>query len=444
MTDRFEEDLGKYTYVNLPQVKDYLSISSNTQDARLSNIIFYATGVIEHYIGQEVLANTYVEIFDGGVSSLFVSRLPLSNVYQVTEFNGSEHQILTDPSTIGVPNSTTDSSLSVSFYNGAKTNSKIKRFGQSSVEIPNGGYLAASAVPNKLKFDEGDFTVEMFVRIDDPTIQNNTIFEINTDAANYMKFSMSNQYGLAFESNVSGVSTIVRGANTLIESQQFGKRKWAHVAVSRNLENERLYLHYNGNTIANASYAIVDHTFTSNVKIGSSFKGYIDEFRVSSISRYNSNFVPPAYRFRPDGDTSCLIHFDGQDNSTSAIDAHSEPNEYNFDRGTGRITRDVGTRNVRRTYGSVQRSYPALSLMGPTTFQPYPSGVRVEYRAGYELGSIPYDLQLATLDFIKIIYKQDQEKKGFSFEGERADNFGLSSNFPPHITRVLDLYRIIK
>jgi hypothetical protein len=30
MTDRFEEDLGKYTYVNLPQVKDYLSISSNT------------------------------------------------------------------------------------------------------------------------------------------------------------------------------------------------------------------------------------------------------------------------------------------------------------------------------------------------------------------------------------------------------------------------------
>ena len=444
MTDRFEEDLGKYTYVNLPQVKDYLSISSNTQDARLSNIIFYATGVIEHYIGQEVLANTYVEIFDGGVSSLFVSRLPLSNVYQVTEFNGSEHQILTDPSTIGVPNSTTDSSLSVSFYNGAKTNSKIKRFGQSSVEIPNGGYLAASAVPDKLKFDEGDFTVEMFVRIDDPTIQNNTIFEINTDAANYMKFSMSNQYGLAFESNVSGVSTIVRGANTLIESQQFGKRKWAHVAVSRNLENERLYLHYNGNTIANASYAIVDHTFTSNVKIGSSFKGYIDEFRISSISRYNTNFVPPAYRFRPDGDTACLIHFDGQDNSTSAIDAHSEPNEYNFDRGTGRITRDVGTRNVRRTYGSVQRSYPALSLMGPTTFQPYPSGVRVEYRAGYELGSIPYDLQLATLDFIKIIYKQDQEKKGFSFEGERADNFSLSSNFPPHITRVLDLYRIIK
>lgn len=444
MTDRFEEDLGKFTYISLPQVKDYLSISSNTQDARLSNIIFYATGVIEHYIGQEVLANTYVEIFDGGVTSLFVSRLPLNNVYQVTEFNGFEHQILTDPSTIGVPNSTADSALSVSFYNGAKINSKIKRFGQSSVEIPNGGYVSATPVPDKLKFDEGDFTIEMFVRIDDATLQNNTIFEINTDAANYMKFSMSNQYGLAFESNVGGVSTVVRGANTLIESQQFGKRKWAHVAVSRNLDNERLYLHYNGNTIANASYAVVEHTFTSNVKIGGSFKGYIDELRVSSIARYNTNFTAPAYRFRPDSDVACLFHFDGQDNSTSAVDVHSEPNEYNFDRGTGRITRDVGTRNIRRTYRSVQRSYPSLSLMGPTTFQPFPSGVRIEYRAGYELGSIPYDLQLATLDFIKLIYKQDQEKKGFSFEGERGDSFNLSSSFPPHITRVLDLYRIIK
>ena len=35
MVDRFEEGLGKYPYVTLPQVKDYLSISSTTQDARL-------------------------------------------------------------------------------------------------------------------------------------------------------------------------------------------------------------------------------------------------------------------------------------------------------------------------------------------------------------------------------------------------------------------------
>lgn len=444
MTDRFEEDLGKFTYITLPQLKDYLSISSDLQDARLANIISYATGVVEHYIGQEVLANTYVELFDGGVSSLFVSRLPLTEVYQVTEFNGYSHQILTDPSTVGVPNSTTGSSLTFNFYNNAHITSKIKRFGQSSLELDSTDYIGSSIVPDKLKFDESDFTIEMFVRVDEPTLQNNVIFEIATDAANYMRFSLSNQYGLSFEANVAGVSTIVRGANTLIESQQFSKRKWAHVAVSRNLDNERLYLHYNGNVIANASYAVIDHTFTSNVSIGSTFKGYLDEFRISNIARYNSSFVPTAYRFRPDSEALCLVHFDGQDNSKIATDISTEPNEYSFDRGTGRITRNVGTRNLSRTYRSTQGSYPSLSLVGPATFQPYPNGVRVEYRAGYEVGNIPYDLQLATLDFIKIIYKQDQEKKGFSFEGERGDNFNLSSNFPPHVTRVLDLYRIIK
>ena len=66
MVDRLEENLGKYPFVTMEQVKDYLSISSNTADARLSNVINYATGMVEHYIGQEILANDYVEVFDGG------------------------------------------------------------------------------------------------------------------------------------------------------------------------------------------------------------------------------------------------------------------------------------------------------------------------------------------------------------------------------------------
>lgn len=444
MTERFEEDLGRYTYISLPQIKDYLSISSNTQDARLSNIVSYATGVVEHYIGQEVLANDYVEIFDGGVTSLFVSRLPLTNVYQVTEFNGSEHQILTDPSVNGVPNSTVSSTVNFSFYNNAHINGKIKRFGQSSLELDTPDYLGSSVVPDRLRFDEADFTIEMFVRVDDATLQDVSIFEINTDANNYMKLSLASQYGLSFESRVGGVSTFVRGANTSIETQQFQKRKWAHIAVSRKLDTERLYLHYNGITVANVAYDVVDHTFTSNVLLGKTFKGYIDEFRVSSEARYVSDFTAPAFRFRPDSDTLTLIHFDERNGATVCKDAHAEPNEYNFASDTGEITRDVGTRNSSRNYRSANRGYHSLSLAGLPTFQPYPNGVRVEYRAGYERGSVPFDLQLATLDFIKIIYKQDQEKKGFSFEGERGDSFNLSSNFPPHVTRVLDLYRIIK
>ena len=58
--DRHEEGLGKYPYVDLAQVKSYLSINSDTHDGTLANIINYATGVVEHYIGQQILANDYL------------------------------------------------------------------------------------------------------------------------------------------------------------------------------------------------------------------------------------------------------------------------------------------------------------------------------------------------------------------------------------------------
>jgi hypothetical protein len=440
MTESFEEDLGKYTYIDLPQVKDYLSISSNTQNARLSNIIFYATGVIEHYIGQELLANDYVEIFDGGKSSVFTSRLPLNNVYQVTEFNGTEHQMLNDPTTIGTPVTTVTDEFDFAFIGNGQLTTRIKNFGVSSLELGTADYLSADSVPETIKMYEGDFTIEMFVRIDEATIQDNVIFAINTDASNYMKFSMSNQYGLAFESNVAGISTIVQGANTSIEAQQFNKRKWAHVAISRKLDDEKLYLHYNGNTIADASYAESNLTFTSNVQIGTTFKGYIDELRVMNKAMYSSNFTPPTNRFRTDDDTVLLVHFDGKQGATSVYDVHGAANDYSFSRDHGEITRESQAGTVK---GGIKRSYPSMTLSGPATFQGYPSGVRVSYRAGYENNTVPYDVQMATLDFIKLLYKQDQDKKGFTFEGESGDKYPLAGSFPPHIKRILDMYRII-
>ena len=126
MVDRLEENLGKYPFVTMEQVKDHLSISSNTADARLSNVINYATGMVEHYIGQEILANDYVEVFDGGKSSVMVSRLPLSNVYQVTEFDGVTDKVLDDPSTIGRPNSSEGDEMSLTFKNDAHLNTKVK------------------------------------------------------------------------------------------------------------------------------------------------------------------------------------------------------------------------------------------------------------------------------------------------------------------------------
>lgn len=441
--ERFEEDLGTNTYIDLPQVKDYLSISSTTQDARLANIISYATGVVEHYIGQELLANDYVEIFDGGKASVFTSRLPLNNVYQVTEFNGSEHQILNDSTTIGTPVVTSGSDgVDFTVVGNAQLTTRIKKFGKSSLELDSSDYVVANSVPDNLKMYEGDFTIEAFVRVDEATLQDNVVFAINTDASNYMQFRTSNQYGLAFESNVAGTTTIIQGANTSIEAQQFSKRKWAHIAVSRKLDDEKLYMHYNGNVVADANYSEAELTFTSNVQIGTTFKGYIDDLRVTNKAMYgSSDFTAPSNKFRPDDDTVLLLHFDGKQGSTSIIDVHGAINDYTFSRDHGEIIRE--TNSSATVKGGVQRTWPSMTLAGPAIFQGYPSGVRVSYNAGYQNNTVPLDLQMATLDFIKLVYKQDQDKKGFTFEGESGDKYPLASSFPPHIKRILDMYRII-
>jgi hypothetical protein len=124
-------------------------------------------------------------------------------------------------------------------------------------------------------------------------------------------------------------------------------------------------------------------------------------------------------------------------------DVHNAINEFSFSIDKGEITRDTGAVGIRGTYPTIRNNYPALTLSGPPSFKPFPSAIKVQYKAGYEPSKVPFDIQLATLDFIKIIYKQDQEKKGFSFEGESGTKNNLSGNFPPHIRRILDLYRII-
>jgi hypothetical protein len=451
--DRFEEDLGRFPFVTLAQVKDYLSISSTTNDARISNVINYATAAIEHYIGQPVLANDYVEVFDGGVSAVYVGALPLNNVYQVSEFNGVDYDVLDDPSTIGTPIPNKSDAVSFTFYGGAHITEKAKKFGKSSLKLDGSGdMIIAGAVPSQLKLEEQDFTIESFIRIDTDSLESNAIFAINTDASNYMEFRVEKNKGLAFEANISGTATTIEGRNDNVMAQQFEKKQWAHVAMSRDYANETLALFYNGHEISNSSAVSgANLTFTTNVEIGrnsfgtktNDFDGYIDEIRVSTKVRYSANFTPPTKRFRPDEDTVFLVHFDGKQDDTEAKDVHAAPNEYMFSRDTGRITRDVGDQGVLGNYPSVRNNYPALTLGGPPKFMPYPNGIKVEYRGGYESGSVPYDLQLATLDYIKLIYKQDQDKKGFSFEGERGDRYNLSGNLPPHIRRILDLYRVI-
>jgi hypothetical protein len=46
----------------------------------------------------------------------------------------------------------------------------------------------------------------------------------------------------------------------------------------------------------------------------------MDEYRVSNIARYTTNFAPPTEPFQNDDNTLLLLHMDGTDGSTAFID----------------------------------------------------------------------------------------------------------------------------
>lgn len=443
MLEHYEEQLGRVPYVTLPQVKEYLTISSATNDVRLSNIISYATSVIEHYIGQEIVANNYTELFDGGTNSVYVSRLPLNNVYSIVEFNGAEYHVLNDPATDGTPIPLYQTSVDFNFYNEAYITAKTKNYGVSSLYVGANGYLRSSSIPEDLQFENDDFTIEMLIRSDSPAIPDAEIFAIKSPTE-YMNICLVPSTGLSVNIYKDSNLTSITSANVNIESSLYTKRRWHHIAMVRNSDLDSISLYFNGTQIANAEYDTSNLTFTSYVEIGKGFTGYIDELRISSIPRYSSDFALDTYRFRPDSATVSLFHFDGSHKTTSTVDNRGLPPDYVFSIATGQIMRDVGNRNVRRTFRAINRNQNALNLAGPPTFYPYPNGVRVDYRAGYELNEVPLDLQLATLDYVKLLHKQDQDRARVSLEGERSDATPLAANFPPHIVRILDLYRIIR
>jgi len=445
--ERFEENYGRYTYVNLPQIKDYLGINSNTKDASLSNVINYATAAIEHYIGQEVIANNYSEIFDGGQSSVFVNRLPLNNVHAVAEFDGNSYEILQGPNSDGTMVDTeSKDSKNITNVDSVTLRKRIKKFGPTSAQFSGSNYLA---IPDDddFYFDTENFTVDVQARL--AKLNTNQVLATHfQDTNNKWEFRFNATEGLQFRVVEGGTETInvAHAATTGYVANTF-----QHFAVVRNDTELKLYRNGTnvGATVTLAKTVDIPN-LTGNVEIGRSgantekFTGFMDEFRISRSAQYTANFDAPQFQHSTDDDTVLLIHFDGSEAGTAMEDDCSTENGFSFTRDTGEITRDVGNLQSQGTYPTVRRNYPSLDLQQPPKFMPFPNAVKVTYNAGYKSTEVPYDLQLATLDYIKLLYKQDQDKRGFSFEGERQDKYPLSSNIPPHIRRILDLYRIIR
>ena len=81
----------------------------------------------------------------------------------------------------------------------------------------------------------------------------------------------------------------------------------------------------------------------------------------------------------------------------------------------------------------------------PISWKKGVGAVKITYKAGY--ASTPKDLQLALFDLVNY-YMKDEHKERRTLGGAKLQNQGTagirnSTDFPDHIKRVLDLYKVV-
>lgn len=106
-------------------------------------------------------------------------------------------------------------------------------------------------------------------------------------------------------------------------SSAFTTGSWQHLAIVNN--GSGLTIYRNGTQVAtNAN--IATNNATTNFRIGNrstnllNYNGYMDEFRISNIERYTTNFTPSTTAFANDANTLLLLHMEGNNNSTTFTD----------------------------------------------------------------------------------------------------------------------------
>ena len=188
-----------------------------------------------------------------------------------------------------------DSSLSnhsMSFSGSVKHTSSFAQFGRTSIYFGGSGSLevSGSGTENRdLEFGNNEFTIEYWVRQD--TAQTaKTVFR---KPGSYVLENETDVNNIIFKFNESASISVSSNYTSSVDL-------WNHVAVVRHEDTLNMYI--NGklrDTRANMTESM--GSYGNSLFIGdadsregtdTAFTGYIDEFRISNIARYNTEFVP--------------------------------------------------------------------------------------------------------------------------------------------------------
>ena len=216
-------------------------------------------------------------------------------------------------------------------YGTPTTDTTVKKFGSSSLELNGTTDYLGVAGNNDFGFGTGDYTVEGW-------------FYFNSVAAQSILFDFRAGAG----TDVAPVVLVAAGGSVQFYSYNAFRitgptllvNTWYHIAVSRSAGTTKLYV--NGASQGTPWVDSTDYDVAKPLIIGArwdgaaySIDGYIDEVRVTKgLARYSANFVAPASEFTSDTDTKLLLHFNNAvDGANTFTDDTTNAQDLRFSNG---------------------------------------------------------------------------------------------------------------
>jgi hypothetical protein len=185
------------------------------------------------------------------------------------------------------------------------------KFGGASAFFNSASSSIDVSPSTEFAFGTTNFTVEAWIYVTDVSVTR-TIWS-STNTTNTMNFFVGTNRSINFVTTQTGTISSTSNAIAL--------DTWTHVALCRTGTTTRAFV--NG-TVLFANSTAYNSTGALSATVGydgtNSFAGYIDEVRVSDVSRYPAAFTAPTTAFDNDDSTLVLLHCDGANGSTTFTD----------------------------------------------------------------------------------------------------------------------------
>jgi len=181
----------------------------------------------------------------------------------------------------------------------ANTSTDQAKFGDTSLHLD--GTTDYAEIVNVQGFGTGDFTIEGFYRFASFTSQGN-LFDFRTALSSALPL---------LSLNLSGeLKYVVTGANRISagSGNELSTNTWYHIALCRGSGSTKLFV--DGTQVGSTYSDSITYLTAPIVRIGArsysatpnqNIDGFVDDFRISRMARYTSNFTAPSEPFADKG-----------------------------------------------------------------------------------------------------------------------------------------------